>query len=54
MKYSAIKNSTNKHQSGKQNVCVASKFKGPEQADYESGESRLANVGRCKVLVPKD
>lgn len=54
MKYSAIKNSTNKHQSGKQNVHVASKFKGPEQTDYESGESRLAHVGRFKVLVPKD
>ncbi|XP_023701483.1 uncharacterized protein LOC111861278 isoform X2 [Cryptotermes secundus] len=49
MKYSAIKNSTNKHQSGKQNVHVASKFKGPE-----SCESCLAHAGRFKVLVPKD
>jgi hypothetical protein len=52
MKYSDIKNSTNRHLSGKQNVHVASKFKGPEQADYESGESCLAHVGRLQVLVP--
>jgi hypothetical protein len=54
MKYSALKNSTNRHLSGKQNVHVASKFKGSEQADYGPGESHLARVGRCKVLVPKD
>jgi hypothetical protein len=52
MKNSAIKNSTNKHLSGRQNVHVTSKFKGSEQADYEPGESHLAHVGRLKVLVP--